>query len=100
MKSHIPKQIFRLEDLPNVGQQIAKDLRAIGIGTPAQLRKRAPLAVFNKLKATMGRRHDPCVFYTLLSVKHFFESAESLPWWRFTNQGQAELNKQPSNSKP
>jgi hypothetical protein len=100
MKSHLPKQISHLEDLPNIGRQIANDLRAIGIATPAQLRKRAPLAVFNELKATMGRRHDPCVFYTLLSVRHFFDSAKSLPWWRFTAQGKAELSKQPTHSKP
>lgn len=93
MKSHPPKQISRLEDLPNIGRQIATALRAIGIATPAQLRKRAPLAVFRQLKAPMGRRHDPCVFYTLLSVRHFFDSAESLPWWHFTTQGKAELNK-------
>ncbi len=94
MKSHAPEQISRLEDLPNIGSSIANDLRAIGITTPAALRKRAPLTVFNNLKKTMGRRHDPCVFYTLLSIAHFFDTSESLPWWRFTTAGKALLNKQ------
>jgi DNA transformation protein len=99
MKSPGKKQMPRLEALPNVGKSIARDLRAIGITTPAQLRRRAPLSVFHELKTTMGRRHDPCVLYTLLSVRHFFETSESLPWWRFTAQGKAELLKPPSVRK-
>ena len=94
MKSNAPKQFFRLEDLPNIGSHIANDLRAIGITSPADLRRRVPLTVFNDLKETMGRRHDPCVYYTLLSVEHFFATSESLPWWRFTAGGKAQLNKQ------
>lgn len=94
MKSHAPKQISKLEDLPNIGSSIANDLRAIGIVSPADLRKRPPLTVFNNLKETMGRRHDPCVFYTLLSVAHFFDTSESLPWWRFTTPGKEQLNRQ------
>ena len=97
MKSPASKQISRLEDLPNIGRHIADDLRAIGITSPAVLRRRAPLTVFNDLKATMGRRHDPCVFYTLLSVKHFFDTAESLAWWRFTAEGKRTLNNQHRN---
>ena len=94
MKKHVSKQISRLEDLPNIGRSIANDLKAIGIKSSVELRKKAPLAVFNDLKETMGRRHDPCVFYTLLSVKHFFDTSESLPWWRFTTQGKKTLGTQ------
>jgi hypothetical protein len=97
MKSHPSKQVPRLEDLPNIGRSIANDLRAIGITSPAELRKRAPLTVFNELKDTMGQRHDPCVLYTLLSVKHFFDTSESLPWWSFTKEGKNTLNKQRGN---
>lgn len=97
MTSHASKQISRLEDLPNIGRNIANDLRAIGITSPAELRKKVPLTVFNDLKDTMGRRHDPCVFYTLLSVKHFFATSESLPWWRFATEGKNTLNKQRRN---
>ena len=91
MKSNAPKQISRLEDLPNIGSHIANDLRAIGIATPADLRQRVPLTLFNDLKQTMGRRHDPCVYYTLLSVEHFFDTSESLPWWQFTTAGKTQL---------
>ena len=94
MKANPAKSISRLEDLPNIGSHIATDLRAIGIGSPEDLRSRVPLAVFNDLKETMGRRHDPCVLYTLLSVQHFFDTSESLPWWRFTTAGKTQLHHQ------
>jgi len=83
---------MQLTDLPNIGKAIAADLMAIGLQTPADLKGRNPLAVFDDLKPTMGHRHDPCVYYTLLSVKHFQETGESLPWWRFTAQGKADLS--------
>ena len=41
----------------------------------------------------MGKRHDPCVYYTLLSVQHFGKTSESLPWWNFTEQGKIDLQK-------
>lgn len=94
MKSNTSKQIFRLEDLPNIGTRIANDLRLIGINSPDDLRHRDPLVVYNNLKETMGPRHDPCVFYTLLSVAHFFDTLEHVSWWKFTAAGKAELNKQ------
>jgi len=93
VKSKSPKQISRLEDLPNIGSHIANDLRAVGIFAPDDLRQRVPLTLFNDLKETMGHRHDPCVFYTLLSVEHFFHTSESLPWWRFTSAGKTQLAK-------
>jgi len=94
LKSNTSKQISRLEDLPNIGIHIASDLRSIGITSPDDLRQRVPLTVFNDLKETMARRHDPCVLYTLLSVAHFFDTSEALPWWKFTNVGKALLDKQ------
>ena len=100
MKTKGPKPISRLEDLPNIGSHIANDLRAIGIASPVDLRRRVPLTVFNDLKETMGRRHDPCVYYTLLSVEHFFTTSEKLPWWRFTTTGKTHLNKQRAKKNP
>ena len=94
-----PQNVSRLEDLPNVGKNIANDLRAIGINSPSELRRQIPLTVFNDLKKTMGHRHDPCVLYTLLSVEHFFATTESLPWWQFTAAGKKLLKQQGSEGK-
>jgi DNA transformation protein len=93
MKTHAARHPAKLEDLPNIGPRIADHLRTIGITTPAALRKRTPLTVFNDLRKPMGRKHDPCVLYTLLAVKHLFETSESLPWWNFTGEGKAQLAK-------
>jgi DNA transformation protein len=81
----------QLEDLPNVGKSIAADLRAIGITAPQQLAGREPLEIYHALADATGHRHDPCVLYVLMSVKHFIDSGEALPWWKFTGVGKALL---------
>ena len=77
--------------LPNIGKAIATDLLAIGIGSPDDFKGNDALKIFDDLKAVMGHRHDPCVYYTLLSVEHFIKTGESLPWWKFTARGKADL---------
>ena len=84
-------QLTKLEELPNIGKSIASDLRAVGIYLPQQLAGRDPLEIYIELAGVMGHRHDPCVLYTLMSVKHFLESGEVLPWWKFTEQGKKLL---------
>jgi Pathogenicity locus len=84
----------KLEEIPNIGKAIASDLRALGILTPRQLAARDPLATYLSLSGSMGRRHDPCVLYTLLAARHFLDNGESIPWWKFTKQGQQLLAKQ------
>jgi hypothetical protein len=85
------KRPSRLEDLPNIGQAIATDLRALDIATPEQLATHEPLATYQALAAVMGKLLDPCVLYTLLAVAHFQKTGESLPWWHFTAQGKQLL---------
>ena len=91
MSLHGRNRPLQLEDLPNIGKAIAADLRRLGITSPAQLAAREPLATFRQLAEIMGRRHDPCVLYTLLSVQYFFEKGTALPWWKFTEQGKKLL---------
>lgn len=95
MKIHPAAQVKRLEDLPNIGKSIAADLRGLGILTPEELSKRAPLDVFNELAGPMNQRHDPCVLHTLLAVEHFQKTAESVPWWKFTQEGKRLLREGP-----
>ena len=83
--------LTKLTALPNIGKAIAGDLLALGISSPDDFKGNDVLKIFNDLKAVMGHRHDPCVYYTLLSVKHFIDSGESLPWWKFTGKGKADL---------
>lgn len=89
------EQPARLEDIPNIGKSIASDLRAIGIMSPQQLAKQEPLTIYIALAESMGHRHDPCVLYTLMAARHFMISGESIPWWKFTEQGQMLLAARP-----
>ncbi len=86
-----PARAASLEDIPNIGKSIAADLHAIGILTPQQLAKRDPLKTYLALSGTMGRRHDPCVLYVLIAARHYLHSGESVPWWKFTEQGRQIL---------
>jgi len=81
----------KLTDLPNIGKATAADLEAIGIHSPSQLADRDPLAIFLELAGVMGRRHDPCVFYTLLAVREFLDGGPALPWWTFAPEGRKRL---------
>lgn len=88
----MPTSTQRLEDLPNIGKSIADDLRALGIYTPEQLATRDSLQTYLALSDSMGKRHDPCVLYTLMAAQHFLASGESIAWWKFTQAGKDLLN--------
>ncbi|MDH4234117.1 MAG: helix-hairpin-helix domain-containing protein [Gallionella sp.] len=99
MRQTVKEHTKKLEDIPNIGKSIASDLRAIGILHPEQLATQNPLATYFALadRDRMGHRHDPCVLYTLLAARHFFENGESLPWWKFTGQGKKLLATRPKS---
>jgi Pathogenicity locus len=77
--------------LPNIGTSIAADLRGLGIATPAALARRDPLRTYRALGGPMGRRHDPCVLYTLMAAQHFLQTGEAVAWWKFTDAGKQLL---------
>lgn len=73
-----------LEQIPNVGSSIAKDLRAIGISKPAQLKGQDGIVLYNKLEKVMGQRHDPCVADTMMAAVDFMNGGKPKPWWKYT----------------
>jgi DNA transformation protein len=81
----------KLEDIPNIGKSIASDLRSLGVLNAKQLAKRDPLHTYLALSGSMGHRHDPCVLYTFLAAQHYLQTGESIPWWKFTEQGKLLL---------
>ncbi|MFH2124219.1 MAG: helix-hairpin-helix domain-containing protein [Pseudomonadota bacterium] len=90
----------QLEDLPNIGKAIAADLHRIGIVHPDQLARREPMAIYRELSKVMGHRLDPCLLYTLLSVRHFLDCGEALPWWNFTAEGKKLLKSHEKGIQP
>jgi len=73
-----------LTDLPNVGPAIEKDLRRIGIERPQQLVGRDALELYLRLCEATGRRQDPCLLDTLMSVVDFMNGGEPKVWWAYT----------------
>jgi DNA transformation protein len=85
------EQARTLTDIPNIGKSLAADLRILGITTPAEVRDMEPLAAYEQLRDSMGKRHDPCVLDTFLAAHDFMNGGPSQPWWNFTARRKALL---------
>ncbi len=75
-----------LEQLPNIGPALARDLRSIGIAHPSDLAAQDGYALYRALCEKSGRRQDPCVLDTFLAVTDFMRGAPPAPWWTYTAQ--------------
>ena len=85
MKNPHRDTISELEELPNVGKAMAELLRLSGVDHPAQLVGQEALELYDQLCIVSGKSYDPCVIDVFMSVVHFMESGEPLPWWAFTD---------------
>jgi hypothetical protein len=88
-KAASPAECKRLEQLPNIGPSIAANLRLIGIAEPRDLRGQDAFALYRKLCAVTGQRHDPCVLDTFMAASDFMSGAVPAPWWKYTAQRKA-----------
>ncbi len=91
MKNPDRKTVSNLQDLPNIGTEIAKDLQVIGIEHPQQLIGKNPFNLHETLCKTTGKNHDPCVLDVFMSVIDFMEGGEPKPWWKFTQKRKKKL---------
>ena len=79
----------RLEQLPNIGAAIARDLRLIGIHEPRDLRGKDAFVLYQALCSATGTRHDPCVLDTFMAATDFMGGAPAAPWWHYTPKRKA-----------
>ena len=86
MTRYSPERYRELEDLPNVGPAIARDLRRVGVRKPEGLRGRSPLRLYGNLNRATGSRHDPCVLDTFMAAVDFVNGAPERPWWKYTSK--------------
>lgn len=86
MKNPDRSTVSRLKDLPNVGPATEGDLHLLGIDHSKKLIGKNAYALYDKLCTVTGVRHDPCVIDVFLSVIHFMEGGDALPWWEFTEE--------------
>jgi hypothetical protein len=91
MRKSVTPQAAALEDLPNIGKAIAADLRTIGIDRPAQLKRRSPYALYEKLNRVTGVCHDPCVLDTFIAAVRFVAGGPARPWWAYTTERKRAL---------
>jgi hypothetical protein len=83
-KAACADQCRELEQLPNIGPSLARDLRQIGIGHPDELRGQDAYALYRRLCERSGRRQDPCVLDTFMAATDFMSGAPPAPWWHYT----------------
>jgi len=86
MKNPDRETITRLNELPNIGKAMADDLQLISIDHPRKLIGKDPFELYEELCTRSGKRHDPCVIDVFMSVIHFMEGGDPLPWWSFTDE--------------
>jgi len=99
MKNPDRKTVSRLVDLPNIGKAMEGDLRLIGIDHPKKLIGVKPFELYETLCATSGQMHDPCVIDVFMSIVHFMEGGDSLPWWSFTDERKMRIAQQNQKRK-
>jgi len=85
--------LLRLEDLPNVGPAIAATLRRVDVRKPSDLAGRDPYALFDELAASTGRRYDPCLLDVFIAATRFMNGGPAKPWWAYTKERKARLDK-------
>ena len=90
-KAATASEATHLESIPNVGKRIAEDLRRLGLEAPAQLRGRDPYALYDRLCAETGIRHDPCLLDTFIAAVRFMDGGPALPWWAYTAERKQEV---------
>ncbi|MCW5966820.1 MAG: hypothetical protein KIT83_22460 [Bryobacterales bacterium] len=85
----------RLRDLAGVGKKTIEDFDALGVGSVAQLAKRNPQALFQKLCELKGQRIDPCcldVFVCAVAqARNPSLPADQRNWWYWSRVRKGEI---------
>lgn len=84
MKARQASEVERLDQIPNVGPAVLKDLAALGISKPAHLRGKDGIELYHQLNRATGVRHDPCMADTFMAIVDFMNGGSPKPWWEFT----------------
>lgn len=93
-----PEVARRLQEIPNVGPAVADDLIRLGITRLEDLAGKDPDALYAKLCALDGRRHDPCVLATFSAIVAFANGGPAEPWWVFSRRRKERESMAPAES--
>ncbi len=78
-----------LTSVPNVGPAVAGKLGRLGVERAEDLRGQDPEALFERLCAMDGRRHDPCLLDTFVAAVDFADGGPARPWWDYSRERKA-----------
>lgn len=70
--------------MANVGPAVVRYLDLIGITEPSDLVGRDPVEMYELVNAAEGRRLDPCLLDTFMSVVDQASGGSARPWWSYT----------------
>ncbi len=90
----MPKTSRRLEDLVSVGPAIARDLELLGVRSVAQLARRSPEKLYERLCAVTGQTQDLCCLDVFRAAVAQARSPhlprEQRQWWYWSRQRKAQ----------
>lgn len=90
-RSPTPRDLARLEDIPNVGPSIAADLRMLGIKSPDDLLGRDPYQMYDDICRITKVRQDPCLLDVFIAAVRYMSGDPKKPWWHYTAERKREL---------
>ncbi len=81
------RQAWRtLQEMPNIGPAMAYDLIRLGIRNVDDVAHADAQALYERICAMDGIRHDPCVLDTFNATVHNARTGQELPWWEFSRR--------------
>lgn len=85
------ENIKHLQEIPNIGKAIEKELNIIGISLPGQLIGKDPYKMYSKLCNITNKKHDPCIIDVFISAVRYMEGGPPRKWWEFTEERKNKL---------
>ena len=83
----------KLQEIPNIGPAMARDLLALGIEGLEDLVGRDPERMYADLCRRHGIRYDICVLDVFRAAVDFAEGKPAEPWWSYSRRRKAKERK-------
>ncbi|MBS0196790.1 MAG: mitomycin resistance protein [Planctomycetes bacterium] len=87
------KKIRRLEELAGVGPATMQDFSRLGVRSVAQLARRSPRRMYDRLCELTGARQDPCVLdvfeATVAQARNPRLPRDQREWWYWSKKRKA-----------
>ena len=84
------KENSQLQDLVSVGPAMLRDFKLLGVRSVAQLARRNPKRLYEKLCHMTGKRQDPCLLDTfsaaVAQARNPLLPAERCQWWYWSRE--------------